>query len=214
VAPGQLRPSETEAEPCHALAARWILECISTHFVCVSKGGERWSPTRLIDVVHDWPAVEPRLVLSIEFDVPPLYTSLSHLWAAETVLYLMASNQDRMMQTIAMTDLSPTFRDAIMFTRRLGIRNLWIDSLCILQDLMDDCIQQSGCMSRIYRHSVCNIAATAASDGSPRLYQRDPRMVTPCRAFIQRNGHEGTYIFSLRDTHKAAISKAILDQRC
>ncbi|PMD38524.1 hypothetical protein L207DRAFT_430794, partial [Hyaloscypha variabilis F] len=34
--------------------------------------------------------------------------------------------------------LSETFRVAIIVTRKLGIRYLWIDSLCIFQDFADD----------------------------------------------------------------------------
>ncbi|KAK1502880.1 hypothetical protein CTAM01_04869 [Colletotrichum tamarilloi] len=33
-----------------------------------------------------------------------------------------------------MTSLSKTFQDAVLVTRRLGIKYIWIDSLCIIQD--------------------------------------------------------------------------------
>lgn len=144
----------------------------------------------------------------------PLYTSLSHLWAAETVLRLTTINQDELMQAIPLADLSPTFRDAISMTRQLGVRFLWIDSLCILQDSPDDWAAESSVMNQVYKHSVCNFAATAASDYSCGLYQRrDPRMVTPHRIQIQRKGHEQSYIYSLGDDYHHAVSKANLNLR-
>ena len=118
------------------------------------------------------------------------------------------------MQELPLPDLSPTFQDAITFTRQLGIRFLWIDSLCILQDSPDDWLAESCVMNRVYKYSVCNIAATAASGNSPGLYQRrDPRMVTPYRARIQREGHDRSYIYSLGDAHHHAVSKAGLNRR-
>ncbi|KAL5398993.1 hypothetical protein PMIN02_001068 [Paraphaeosphaeria minitans] len=217
-APGQLRPLDTGSDHCHSLAARWILDCYSTHEDCRARDQGSWLPTRLIDVGHNWPAVEPRLVVT--FDLPkqipaPLYTSLSHLWAAETVLRLTTENQNQLMRALPMDDLSPTFRDAIMFTRRLGMRFIWIDSLCILQDSPEDWMAESSVMNRVYKHSVCNIAATTVSYRSPGLYKRrDPRMVTPYKTRIQRSGHKRPYVYSLGgDTYHRAVSRADINSR-
>ncbi|KAJ9131821.1 Heterokaryon incompatibility protein [Pleurostoma richardsiae] len=79
---------------------------------------------------------------------------------------------------IALTDLPATFRDAVGITRRLGVRYLWIDSLCILQDKDDlsDWLVEASLMNKVYSHSYCNISASAALDSSKGLYStRDPR---------------------------------------
>jgi hypothetical protein len=119
------------------------------------------------------------------------------------------------MESVPLQDLSPTFRDAILFTRQVGIRYIWIDSLCILQDSPEDWLTESSVMNRVYKHSVCNIAATAASDYSPGLYQRrDPRMVTPYRTEIKRKRHERSYVYSLGgDTYHHAVSRAGINRR-
>jgi hypothetical protein len=57
-----------------------------------------------------------------------------------------------------------TFKDAIMVTRNLGIRYLWIDSLCILQDSEADWAIEASRMADIYRYSTLTIAASSSMD--------------------------------------------------
>jgi len=71
---------------------------------------------------------------------------------------------------IPLNTLPKTFRESIIFTRLLGIRYLWIDSLCIAQDLLEDWRQEFGLMSKVYTNAVGNIAATASSDGDGGLF--------------------------------------------
>ncbi|KAJ9131787.1 hypothetical protein NKR23_g11558 [Pleurostoma richardsiae] len=47
-----------------------------------------------------------------------------------------------------------------MCTRRLGIRYIWIDSLCIIQDSEEDWLAESVTMADVYSRSFCNICAT------------------------------------------------------
>ncbi|KAF5669171.1 hypothetical protein FCIRC_9334 [Fusarium circinatum] len=64
---------------------------------------------------------------------------------------------------MALSSLSPTFRDAALLVRRMGFRYLWIDSLCIFQDSLSEWQKEAKAMVDIYRHSFCNISAVAAS---------------------------------------------------
>jgi len=65
---------------------------------------------------------------------------------------------------IPLTTLPKTFQDAVTFTRAVGIRFLWIDSLCIIQDSHEDWEDQSAKMCDIYSGSFLNIAATGAKN--------------------------------------------------
>ena len=56
-----------------------------------------------------------------------------------------------------------TFRDAIFVTRKLGIRYLWKDSLCIIQRDSRDWEIESSRMGGIYRDAYLTIAASSAS---------------------------------------------------
>lgn len=55
-----------------------------------------------------------------------------------------------------------TLRDAILVTRALGVRYLWIDSLCIFQDDSSDWEAEASKMSSVYKHAAVTIAATSA----------------------------------------------------
>ena len=80
-----------------------------------------------------------------------------------------------MMEQIVFAELPKTFRDAIIVSRRLGVRYIWIDSLCIIQKSTNDWQQEASLMNQVYTNGVCNISATAALDSSEGLFfVRDP----------------------------------------
>jgi len=62
--------------------------------------------------------------------------------------------------------LSQTFTDAIVVTKHLGYRYLWIDSLCIVQDDCEDWERESGRMADVYGNADLVIGATSAADSS------------------------------------------------
>jgi Heterokaryon incompatibility protein (HET) len=68
------------------------------------------------------------------------------------------------LQGILITTLPQTIQDAILVTRRLGLRYLWVDSLCIIQDLEEDKLEQLGRMHAIYSNSYVTIAACSAAN--------------------------------------------------
>lgn len=75
-----------------------------------------------------------------------------------------------------------TFKDAIEVTRSLGVKYIWIDSLCIIQDSESDWLRESSCMHNVYKYSYCTIAATAAKDDSAGCFMnRDPVIDLPVR---------------------------------
>lgn len=72
---------------------------------------------------------------------------------------------------IFLSDLPPLFQDAIIITRQLGLRYLWIDSLCIIQDSLRDWETEAAKMASIYQNSYVTISATDASNGSAKCLQ-------------------------------------------
>jgi hypothetical protein len=140
MAVGQLRPLSTGSEVCDLVATKWLIDDVANHPKCRTPEEETlWLPCRFIDVGSPWNNSGPRLVISSDLNfghIKPLYTCLSHRWS--NVLKLSASNIDALKREILLESLSPTFRDALQVTRKLGARYLWIDSLCILQDSLKD----------------------------------------------------------------------------
>ena len=59
-------------------------------------------------------------------------------------------------------DLPLTFKDCLFTARKLNVRYVWIDSLCIIQDDEDDWARESAVMNKVYMNSLCTIAADAS----------------------------------------------------
>ncbi|KAH8809995.1 heterokaryon incompatibility protein-domain-containing protein [Hyaloscypha sp. PMI_1271] len=97
--------------------------------------------------------------------------TLSHCWGSLQILTTKKDNLNAHKQGIDLTTLPKTFQDAIEVTRSIGIKYLWIDSLCIIQDDIEDWARESSKMASIYRNSYLTLAATGAKDGSEGLYK-------------------------------------------
>ena len=102
------------------------------------------------------------------------YVSLSHCWGRRPFLRTLSGNLSAHRDGIAWERLPPTFRDAVQFTRRLGIRYLWIDSLCIVQDDRDDWRREAARMGSIYQHAALVISAAKAGCAYDGLYADVP----------------------------------------
>lgn len=97
------------------------------------------------------------------------YAALSHCWGNEQsrpITTTKANIRSHLFEGLHIENLSRTFQDAILITQKLGLRYLWVDSLCIIQDDHSDWERESAVMGAIYRDSYITISASGASDGS------------------------------------------------
>jgi hypothetical protein len=91
--------------------------------------------------------------------------SLSHCWGKEQIITTTTNTLQDRKAGIKISELPKTFRHAIRITRGLGIRYLWIDSLCIIQDDKKDWEIESAKMADVYMCSHLNLAATHSRNG-------------------------------------------------
>ncbi|RFN50619.1 het-domain-containing protein [Fusarium flagelliforme] len=68
--------------------------------------------------------------------------------------------------------LPKSFQDAVAVTRSIGVRYLWIDSLCIVQDDRLDWEIESSKMASIYSNAYLVLAASQATDSSEGFIDR------------------------------------------
>lgn len=69
------------------------------------------------------------------------------------------------------------------------MRYIWIDSLCIIQDSIEDWNYESLTMADVYKNSSLNIAATASSNPTGGLFRsRNPEEISP---FLGTIAHAG-----------------------
>ncbi|KIL85499.1 hypothetical protein FAVG1_11457 [Fusarium avenaceum] len=87
------------------------------------------------------------------------YLALSHRWGNSENFKLTKDKIKSFQEGIPFSSLPKTFQDAMIVTRRLGYRYIWIDALCIVQDDPDDWLRESVRMTSVYHNAACCIAA-------------------------------------------------------
>ncbi|KAL8727595.1 MAG: hypothetical protein Q9166_005945 [cf. Caloplaca sp. 2 TL-2023] len=123
-------------------------------------------PTRVIDVGTNDGAQEPRLIITAG-QVSP-YVALSHCWGRPPEDLVprnprtLSTNLQSMMKGIPVYSLPQNFRDAVVTVRALGLRYLWIDALCIIQDSKRDWDIEAARMNDVYGSAYLTLIATSA----------------------------------------------------
>jgi hypothetical protein len=144
----------------------WLKECSRHHERCSNPETLRL-PTRVLFLKG------PKDVsLVVSNGEVASYACLSYCWGKRHPIKTTTSTHARYLEGIPWEDLPKTFQDAISFVYRLGIKYLWIDSLCILQDSIDDWLQEGSKMSHIYRDSLITLSATLGEDSYEGIFTK------------------------------------------
>lgn len=77
---------------------------------------------------------------------------------------------------IPFSEIPKTFQEASSLARHLGIRYLWVDSLCIVQDDKLDWQRESAQMASIYAKAALTIAANASQDSTGGCFRPTPQL--------------------------------------
>ncbi|OAA38515.1 Heterokaryon incompatibility [Beauveria brongniartii RCEF 3172] len=89
------------------------------------------------------------------------YTALSYTSDCRSEVKWRPDNSDAEKITILTTDLPKMFRDAILVTRTLGVRYIWIDSLCIPGNA-PEWERDSEEIGSVYENAYLTVSATGA----------------------------------------------------
>lgn len=98
------------------------------------------------------------------------YLCLSYCWGGVQPLKTMSQNIVDHMASISWTAIPKLFQDLIGLARKLCIRYVWIDSLCIIQDDHEDWVKESSKMCQIYENSYLTVSATTAENCNSGLW--------------------------------------------
>lgn len=161
------------------IAKKWLNDCVTGHALCTPEPRSgRWYPSRLLDLddtTQDG-LTSLRLITTKSQSLEGHYTTLSHRWGQAKFLQLTRHNLEDFHREIPIAELPQTFRDAILVSKALQIRYLWVDSLCIVQDDASDWAFEASQMHMVYSNSHCNISASHAEDSTGGLFRdRDSR---------------------------------------
>jgi hypothetical protein len=105
---------------------------------------------------------------------PVSYICLSHCWGKVQPLKTERENLKKWKKNIPWQLLPRTFQDAIKITRYLGFSYLWIDSLTIIQDSVEDWEMEAANMGSIYHSASLVIAATGSANSEGGFFFERP----------------------------------------
>ena len=118
----------------------WVQECNEIHDHC--KGlGITYLLTRLVDIGRGEGSNDCCLVNMAELPGSAntdrykcRYITLSYCWGSVPFLKAEKSSLESLSRQIPLSSLPQVFQDLFSVSRVLGVRYVWIDALCIIQD--------------------------------------------------------------------------------
>ncbi|KAF2183938.1 HET-domain-containing protein [Zopfia rhizophila CBS 207.26] len=185
----------TGSEAGFMRAVEWFLKCLNNHrdLCATMSSSERFLPHRVLDLET---GSGNNIVLRDTHNQAGKYACLSHRWGNVRPLTTTRENISDHMRGIEWTNLPKTFQEVITFVRRLTIRYLWIDSLCIIQNDMDDWNLQSSLMADIYRNALITISASASNGPHDGLFfpAKEEHVHRELSRFNKRTDCRGIYV--------------------
>ncbi|MBE3109014.1 MAG: HET domain-containing protein, partial [Acidobacteria bacterium] len=162
--PGRLRATDYDSDFSLERLKGWIRACNKHHGPSCRTWGLMNAPlpTRVLDVA----ASRKHVILVEPGQQKGQYMTLSHRWGGKDVIHTTKATLDARKAGIPLSDLPRTFINAVTICRRLGVRYLWIDSLCIIQDSREDWEREAARMADVYANSYLTIAASSSPDSS------------------------------------------------
>lgn len=180
-------------DPLHATAARdfGFSKITQSETIATIDSGVHWG--RVLDLVrscedgHDHETVQnlsqgftgPHYVVDVNkrciVRTPAKcnYVTLSYVWGTPRVGKIRATKANiELLQregSLSGESLSLTISDAMQVCTRLGEAYLWVDSLCIVQDDIEQKLQEIRVMGDIYSSSHLTIVAAAGNDAEAGL---------------------------------------------
>ena len=181
------------------------LEACRSHRECF------WSasiplPTRLVDLGLN----DDQLCLHETRGETGDYIALSYCWGESSILLKTTrANLDAFRNHIPWSEIPKTLQDAISTVRRLGLRLIWIDCLCILQDSQADWEFEASRMGQYYHNALLTLAASAAVNASSGLFNVR-RKISPIEQF-QFCGSDGVYHSYVAQTRDTKLQPTLID---
>lgn len=194
----------TGSDQAWSLATGWLKKCLSSHVNCNQSFDEPvYYPTRLLDLgLCPENTSTLQLIVSAGSQLSGPYCTLSHCWGKVHLIQLNRDTAASLYSGLMVNQLPKTFQEAVEVTRRLGVRYLWIDSLCIIQDDHLDWLHEAQQMHKVYSHSYCNISASASSNSSQGLFRaRKSDSLNPPRTRVCVDGLDSDKDFILCDIY-------------
>lgn len=192
----------------------WLDACNAdhNHHCAVSSETEvtTWHPAYLVNVV------ERRLVKATPKD---RYLALSYVWGPrhnnttpQMYTQLLQSNLEAFQDTLPNTDIPQTFLDAMWLAKKLGIRHIWIDRLCIVQDSPEEMEDNAKHMAYVFANAYLTIVAAFGDVNSGLVSLNPKRSVRSLRP--GSNNHQDLVVASPWYSRGWTLVERLYSRRC
>lgn len=201
---------DVAAPSSYKLALECIDSCELLHESC-PKSAPKPLPDRVIDCSNP---DRPYIVLT-GGNMKGRYITLSYIWGGPQRLTTTQNIATYVAYGLEILDFPKTIREAIVATNGLGIRYLWIDALCILQDSDEDKLKQIRMMAKIYRNSYLTLIAACGNNVNEGfLYQDRPQKVPDAKIpYLCPDGRIGSvWIAAVLDANIGNASRSYYDE--
>ncbi|KAL6800567.1 heterokaryon incompatibility domain-containing protein [Trichoderma sp. SZMC 28012] len=163
-----------DSPEAYTLALQCIQECGSNHPRCLPPTRETL-PTRVIDCTDP---SKPHLFIT-QSAPSDYYVALSYVWGEAQPHRTIKATLSPYTEGIDTKYIPKTIRDAIKVTHSLGLRYLWVDAFCIIQDSDEDKAIEISRIRSIFRKAYVTIIAANADRVSkgflnPRVLYNSP----------------------------------------
>jgi hypothetical protein len=156
-------------------------------------------PKRLLDVGKE----SNDTIRLVEIDagsshISKRYMTLSYCWGSSPYFCLETRNKEELIKATKWSEKFATFTHVVKVARRLKVKYVWIDAICITQDDGEFHIEGET-MDQVYGNSVLNIAAAASADSRGGLFRKRPLtevVSTPIRIKWSPKHREGPKMLS------------------
>jgi Heterokaryon incompatibility protein (HET) len=198
-------------------ARAWLTECDLEHDTCRQLSQLYMTcvkPQRLISLAHAYPE-SVRVIDTASLEPYPKYAALSHCWGGSQPCMLLVKDVNKYKEGILISTMPQTFQDAIEVCKGLNLKYLWIDSLCIIQDSVEDWSSEAAHMADVYSNSFINIAGTASKTSNAGLFRPlDPYLVHPIEVSMKGRWTKSVHWqLQQQKSHEHFVEKGPLNRR-
>ena len=182
------------------LAKTWFQYCTENHPACASSSTSSL-PTRVIDVKGE---KDTRVYLRKGGGEEGAYAALSYCWGpgGPGLITTQENYQRHQDDGIKIEDLPKTIQEAVHATRYLGIRYLWVDRLCIVQDSVEDWAHEAALMCAVFSSATLTLSADGSDSATKGLYQTDQAMSNfEYKRYIDLDGDKNALVLHIPQDH-------------
>lgn len=144
------------------LAREWLSRCYASHNLCQSSRDD-FVPTRLIKIESNG---EYRCTCNVDqfLQERDNWAALSYVWGGNQAFTTTSSTLSDMYTKFPIRRLPYTFQDTCLVCKGLGLKYLWFDCLCIIQDDAEDLVKELQDMPKVYQRAWVTISASTAAN--------------------------------------------------